>query len=42
MEGVNSGTPLFVNGYPVAWRVEIVNDEIHRGHEYVWSELGVT
>ena len=36
MEGINNGTPLFVTAYPVAWRVEIVNDEIHRGDEYVW------
>ena len=39
MEDLNNG---FVTGYPVAWRIEIVNNEIYRGHEYVRSELGVT
>ena len=42
MEGLNHADVLFVTSYPVAWRVEIVDDEIHRGYEYVRSELGVT
>ena len=41
-EGLDNGAPLIVTGYPVAWRVEVVDDEIHRGYEYVRSELGVT
>ena len=38
MEGLNDGTPLFVAAYPVAWRIETVNDEKHRGFEYVQSD----
>jgi len=34
-EGVGHGTPLYVSSYPVAWRVELMEDEIHRGYEYV-------
>ncbi|KAF9642075.1 hypothetical protein BDM02DRAFT_2708081 [Thelephora ganbajun] len=34
MEGLNDATPLYVNAYPVAWRVETVNDGIHSGFEY--------
>ena len=40
MEGINNGTPLFVGAYPVAWRFEVVDDDKHRGFEYVRSELG--
>ena len=36
MEGPKD-TPITVAVYPVAWRVEIVNDEKHRGFEYVRS-----
>lgn len=35
MNGVNGGTPLYVNAYPVAWRIETVEDGIHHGYEYV-------
>ena len=28
-------TPITVSVYPVAWRVEVVNDDKHRGFEYV-------
>ena len=42
MEGFNDATSLYVNAYPAAWRIETVNDEIHRGFEYVRSELDIT
>jgi len=42
MAGVDNGRPLSVSAYPVAWRIEIVNDNIHRGFEYVRSEHEVT
>jgi len=35
MEGLGNGTALSVAAYPVAWRVEVVNDDKHRGFEYV-------
>ena len=35
MEGIKGGTPLFVGAYPVAWRIEIFDDDKHRGFEYV-------
>ena len=41
MEGINDVTSLYVDVYPAAWRIETVNDEIHRGFEYVRSELDV-
>jgi len=36
-EGLGEGAQLFVAAYLVAWRVEIVNDEKHRGYEYIRS-----
>jgi hypothetical protein len=41
MDGVKEST-LSVAAYPVAWRIEVVNDEEHRGFEYIRSELNVT
>jgi len=38
MAGLENDRPLSVSTYPVAWRIEIVNEEIHRGLEYVRSE----
>ena len=38
MAGLQNECVLSVVAYPVAWRVEVVNDEIHRGFEYVRSE----
>ena len=35
MVGLNNNCPLSVAAYPVAWRFDVVNDEIHRGFEYV-------
>jgi hypothetical protein len=35
MNGVNGGPPLYVDTYPVAWRVGILDDVKHRGYEYV-------
>ena len=37
MNGISPGTALRVAAYPVAWRVETVDDEDHRGFEYVRS-----
>ena len=34
MDGLSDGTPLCVATYPVAWRVEIV-EEKYSGYEYV-------
>ena len=42
MAGLDNDRPLSVSAYPVAWRVEIVNDAIHRGFEYVRLEYVVT
>ena len=39
MEGIAKGTPIFVDVYPVAWRIEVVSDNKHRGFEYIRSEL---
>ena len=41
MEGISNGTPLSVAAYPVAWRIEIVDDIKHRDFEYVRSVLDV-
>ena len=38
--GKKSG--ISVAAFPVAWRVEIVNDDKHRGFEYVRLELHFT
>jgi len=37
MNGLTDGTPLFVTGYPTAWRIENVDDVMYRGFEYVRS-----
>lgn len=37
MAGLEGGSPLSVSAYPVGWRIEVVNDDIHRGFEYVRS-----
>ena len=37
MAGFENGSPLSVSAYPVAWRIEVVNDEIHRSFEYIRS-----
>ena len=39
MEGIIKGTPIFVDVYPVAWRIEVVSDNKYRGFEYIRSEL---
>lgn len=41
MNGLNDGIALFANAYPAAWRIEVVNDSIHDGYEYVRSGLGL-
>ena len=38
----NAECRLCVAAYPVAWRVEVVNDDIHRGYEYIRSEHNFT
>jgi len=42
MVGLGNGRVLSVAAYPVAWRIEIVNDDPHRGFEYVRLEHKVT
>jgi len=42
IEGLDSGKPLCVNTYPTAWRIETVEDRIHRGYEYVRFYWGPT
>ena len=37
MRGITGTTPITVAIYPLAWRIEVVNDNIHRGFEYVRS-----
>ena len=39
MEGLENHTALHVTIYPVAWRVEIVDEGVYHGSEYVRSEL---
>jgi len=41
MAGLANGSPLSVSAYPTAWRVEVVDDDVHRGFEYVRSEHNV-
>ena len=42
MAGLGNGSPISVTGYPAAWRVEVVDDDLHLGFEYVRSERDVT
>jgi len=35
LKGVQNGSTLSVTSYPIPWRVKIVDDEKHRGFEYV-------
>jgi len=42
MVGLENGSALSVVAYPVPWRVEVVDDDVHRGFEYVRSERVVT
>ena len=42
MEGLGNGTLLRVDVYPVAWKIEVVDDDEHRGFDYIRSELHVT
>ncbi|KAF9777281.1 hypothetical protein BJ322DRAFT_1222315 [Thelephora terrestris] len=41
-EGIGSGAPLYASPYPVAWRVELMDEGIHSGFEYVRSESNLT
>ena len=38
LNGLQNGTTLCVGGYPVAWRVETVDDDDYRGFGYVRSD----
>ena len=42
MVGLENTCPLSVSAYPVGWRIEVVTDNIYRGHEFVRSEHPVT
>ena len=42
MVEVGNERQLYVTTYPVAWRVEVVNDDMHRGYEYIRSEHNLT
>jgi len=42
MVGLGNDKPISVSAYPVAWRIEVVNDDIFRGFEYVRSEHHLT
>jgi len=42
MGGPLQDSPLSVAAFPVAWRVEIVDDDRHRGFEFIRSEPRVT
>ena len=33
---------LSVAAYPAAWRAEVVDNDKHRGFEYIWLEPDVT
>ena len=35
MAGTENTRRISVSTYPVAWKIELVTDEIHSGHEYV-------
>ena len=38
MNGLVNGASIHVTEYPAAWRVEVTNDKLHRGFEYVrWA-----
>ncbi|KAF9781773.1 hypothetical protein BJ322DRAFT_1111696 [Thelephora terrestris] len=39
-EGLANGVALFVNAYPAAWRIEIIDETVHHGFEYVWFFWG--
>ena len=36
MVGLEKNSVLSVAAYPVAWRFEVVDTDLHRGFEYVW------
>ena len=38
LEGIENHKTLRVSAYPAAWRVKIVDDDNHRGFEYVRSD----
>ena len=42
MVGLTGISPLSVSAYPVAWKIEVVNDEIYHGYEYVRLEYYTT
>ena len=38
LNGLKNGTALCVSGYPTAWRIGVVDEEMHRGFGYVRSD----
>ena len=42
MAGLENGALLSVSTYAVTWRIEVVDNDIHRGYEYVRSEPDAT
>jgi len=38
MVGLENENPISLSTYPVAWKIEVVNDDIYRGFEYVRFE----
>ena len=42
MVGLTNGCKLSVSVYPMAWKIEVVNDEIYVGLEYVRFEHTAT
>jgi len=41
-DGLNNGAPVSATSYPVAWRIERVEDILYRGFEYVRFHWGPT
>ena len=35
MVGLQNGSVLSVAAYPAAWKFEVVDNDLHRGYEYV-------
>ena len=42
MVGLTNDCSLSVSAYPVAWKIEVLDDEIYHGFEYVRFEHTVT
>ena len=42
MYGPLQDSQLSITGFPIAWRVEIVDGDKHNGFEYTWLESDAT